>query len=88
MISEIIIYAVINIIAFFTQFLPGAGQIPLPLPWGMDDIMVQAVGSYKVLASAFPPFQTILAAFIIYLGFRIILKILKVIPFVGNTIEA
>jgi len=88
MISEIIIYSVTQVILFFAQFLPGAGIVPLKLPWGIDDIMVQAVTSYKFLASAYPPFQTVLQAFIIYISFRIVLKIVKIIPFVGNMIEA
>ena len=88
MISEIIIYGVTQVVSFFTAFLPGAGQVPLPLPWGLDSIMTQAVQAYKALAGAFPPFQTVLDAFIIYLGFRLVLKIIKVIPFVGNMIDA
>lgn len=88
MISEIIIFSVVNVIGFFTQFLPGAGEIPLKLPWGIDDIFVQAVTAFKTLAAAFPPFNTILTAFIIYISFRVIVKIIKVIPFVGNTIDA
>ena len=87
MISEIIIYAVTNVIGFFTQYLPGAGQVPLLLPWGTDAILTQAVQAYKVLAGAFPPFQTILDAFTIYIGFRIIMRVLKVIPFVGNMVD-
>lgn len=88
MISEIIIYAVVQVVSFFTAFLPGAGQVPLLLPWGTDAILLQAVTGYKLLAGAFPPFQTILTAFIIYLLFRIALKMLKVVPFVGNMIES
>lgn len=87
MISEIIIYSVVQVVTFFTQFLPGAGQVPLKLPWGIDDIMVQAMGAYHVLANAFPPFSTILTAFTIYISFRIIVKVLKVIPFVGNMLS-
>lgn len=87
MISEIIIYAVTQVITFFGQFLPGAGEVPLKLPWGIDDIVVSGVTGYRILASSFPPFQTVLTAFIIYLSFRIIMRLLKVIPFVGNTIE-
>lgn len=88
MISEIIIYSVVQVVSFFTAYLPGAGQVPLLLPWGTDSILLQAVTAYKDLAIAFPPFQTVLTAFIIYMLFRIALKILKVVPFVGNMIDS
>jgi hypothetical protein len=87
MISEIIVYAVTRVVQFFTSFLPGAGQVPLKLPWGIDDIVVSGVQGYKVLAQSFPPFQTILTAFTIYISFRIILRLMRAIPFVGNTLD-
>jgi len=56
------------------------------LPWGIDSVLVSAVGGYKALAVFFPPLTVILTAFILYLSFRVILMVLKMIPFIGRSI--
>ena len=87
MILEIIFYAVMNVASFFAQWMPGAGEVPLKLPWGIDDIMVAGIQGYKVLAQAFPPFQSVLNAFVIYILFRIGLRLLRAVPILGRTLE-
>ena len=79
---------------YFLKFLSSIGNMFgtfLPkvevLPWGIDTYLQQGVQGYKMLALYFPPFQTILTAFLIYLGFKIILQILKAIPFFGRIIR-
>lgn len=47
------------------------------LPWGLDDIISQGVGGYKLLATAFPPFDTMLTIFLIYASFRLGMLFLK-----------
>ena len=76
-----------TIVTFLAQFFPGNGQVPLLLPWGIDSIMVQGVQGYKILATAFPPFTVVLNAFLIYIGFRIALQLLKAVPVLGRTIR-
>lgn len=87
MIVEIIFYMITGIIDKLTGFV-GMGQVPLRLPWGIDDWFVQGVSGFKVLAQAFPPFNTILGAFVIYLLFRICLRLLRAVPILGRTISA
>ncbi len=87
MIFEIIMYGVTVIINFFAQFLPGNGQVPLLLPWGTDDIVSSGVAGFKVIAQSFPPFDIVLQAFLIYIGFKIILRLLKAVPILGRTLQ-
>jgi hypothetical protein len=87
MILEIIIYMVGVVLISIGSFLPGSGQVPLLLPWGIDEMVSIGVNGYKVLSTSFPPFQVVLQAFIIYIGFRIALQILKAVPILGRTIR-
>lgn len=57
------------------------------LPWGMDTYLQQGVQGYRMLMIYFPPFETVLNAFLIYLGFKIIMQVLKAIPLFGRTIR-
>jgi len=57
------------------------------LPWGIDAILIMAVGLFKAFVAIFPPMQIVFEAFLIYIGFRIILKLLRMIPFVGRAMD-
>lgn len=87
MIVELIFYILIQIVTKLTLFLPGAGQVPLKIPWGMDDILVTGVMGFKTIAQAFPPFTIVLNAFIIYFLFRIGLQLFKALPLLGRTVH-
>lgn len=87
MIAEIIFYMISSIIDLLTGFV-GHGEIPLHIPWGIDDFLVQGVTGYKILATVFPPFNTILVAFTIYLIFRISMRLLRGVPILGRTVTA
>lgn len=67
----------------FGTFLPKIDT----LPWGIDGYLQQGVQGYRMLALYFPPFQTVLDAFLIYIGFKILMQILKAIPFFGKIIR-
>ncbi len=86
MILELIMYAISVIVNMFGQFLPGNGDVPLLLPWGIDSIFNQGVTGYKILSTSFPPFAVVLDAFLIYLGFKIIIRLLKAVPVLGKTL--
>lgn len=57
------------------------------LPWGMDAVITNAVGGLKYLSIYLPFLNTVLTAFIIYLAFRIVLKVLRAVPFLGRTLD-
>lgn len=72
---------------FFAQYMPGNGDIPLKIPWGIDEILITGVSGFKNLALSFPPFGVIMQAFLIYIGFKIIMQLLKGVPILGRTIR-
>ena len=57
------------------------------LPWGMDSVVSSGISGYKGLADLFPPFETILTAFLIYIGFRFLIQVLKGVPFLGRMLS-
>lgn len=87
MILEIVFWLLMEIMSLFTFWLPNSGDVPLLLPWGIDNILVSGVGGYRMLMTVFPPFGTILSAFLIYFGFKIVIRLLRMIPIIGKTID-
>ena len=87
MIFELIIGILTYIIAAVGNYLPGGGTVPLLLPWGTDAWFSEGINGYKVLAQSFPPMGVVLSAFLIYIGFRIALRLLKGVPILGRTLS-
>lgn len=87
MVLEIIMYVIGQVISVFGVLFPNSGQVPLLLPWGLDDIIISGVSGFKVLATAFPPFTVVLQAFVIYISFKIGMQLLKGVPILGRTIR-
>lgn len=78
------LFAVLNSIGdSLTVYFP----VITELPWGIDSILLNAVLGYKKLSTYFTPLNTMLVAFVIYLGFKFSLIILRMIPFVGRAIK-
>jgi len=73
---------VMSIVAALTFWLPGAGQYPLYLPWGLDDIVVSSFTYFKSFVAVFPPLEIVLQAFLLYLGWKIAMMFLRL--FIGN----
>lgn len=70
------------ILDFFTylgEVLSSIFGIVTVLPFGIDPILVSAVGSFKAFMVIFPPLQIVFQAFMIYLGFRMTLLVFKLI---------
>lgn len=89
MIVNLIFIAFIKVLNLLTFWLPQekSGTVYL-LPWGLDEIMVSAVSGFKAMIEVFPPFGIVFNAFLIYLGFKIVLRIVRMIPLVGKYIDA
>lgn len=87
MIFEIIMYGITIIITFLGRYIPGYGDVPLLLPWGTDLWFQQGITGYKILAQSFPPMGVVLTAFLIYIGFKIAIQILKAVPILGRTLR-
>jgi len=73
MIFSFILLAVTSFLSFVFAMFPTVTE----LPWGVDNFVVSGVGYYKALMHFFPPFSTVLNAFLIYIGFRLGILILR-----------
>ena len=87
MIFEIIMYVITIVLKFLGQFLPGYGTVPLQLPWGTDAWISQGITGYEILAQSFPPMGVVMTAFLIYIGFKIAVQLLKMIPIIGRSLR-
>lgn len=80
MIIKIFISVIVLIITSITSWLPTVEE----LPWGLDDLWQTSVASFKAFIEVFPPLQIVFSAFLIYLGFRLTLILIKI--FVGSRV--
>ena len=87
MIVEIIFSIFVDLTNRFVGVWPNAGQNPLTIPFGIDNILVTGITGYKILAQAYPPFNDVLDAFIILLIFKIVLRFIKMIPIIGKSLS-
>lgn len=78
MIISFLLNAILTGLSVLFSLLPVVEE----LPFGLDAFFVSGVGGYKQLMAFFPPLETVLIAFGVYLGFRIILLIMRV--FLGS----
>lgn len=67
-------------------YVPQATKLPTFFGIDLDYYLGIGVSGYKLLMAIFPPFQTILTAAVVYLGWRLILLGLKV--FLGSRLPA
>lgn len=72
------------IIYFILQFIivvVGLAFVALPevlvLPWGLDEFMISGVSGFRSLMEFFPPFGTVLTAFLVFIGFKLSVLLLK-----------
>lgn len=77
-----IIQAIFNVIMNFFKVILGWLPIVTELPFGMDEIFVDAVGMFKSAMALFPPLQVVFTAFMVYLSFRLALIVLRL--FIGH----
>lgn len=68
--------------AFFSLF-----DVVTVLPYGVDSILVTAVGTFRGFANIFPPVTAISYTIIIYIGWRFGLMLFKATPIFGKIIH-
>jgi len=78
MITFFIIKAIISVISIVFIFMPVIEE----LPFGVDAYIEQGVSGYKLLASYFPPLDLFMDLFLIYIGYKLIMLLIKFI--LGN----
>jgi len=57
------------------------------LPLGIDAVLVQGVGYIRFLIGVFPPFGPLYAALLWVIGFKVLLKIVAMIPVVRGLLH-
>ena len=88
MILNLIFFAFLSVLNLLTFWLPQEQVNGVyVLPWGIDSIFVSAVSSFKAMVDVFPPFGIVFDAFLFYLGFKIVIRIVRMIPIVGRYID-
>lgn len=78
MIIQLILHILVSAVNVIFSWLPEVTE----LPWGIDAILLSGVSQVKAVAVYIPPLTTVLGAFMIYVGFRLTLIVLKL--FLGH----
>jgi len=73
MIIYFLLVALVYVVSLIFAVFPTVTE----LPWGVDNFMTAGVGYYKLMAESYPPFLTFFNAFVIYLGFRLSIIVLR-----------
>ena len=79
-----LIVAIPSIILDSFSILTGGASTVTVLPFGIDSILVQGVGYIYFLASVFPPISAVLTGFLFIIGFKILMKFVRLIPWFGR----
>jgi len=82
MILELLFLIIFGILSVVGIFLPGYGEVPLKLPWGVDQYVETASGWVHSFVGYVWPAEVILTVALIYLGFRLGMVFLKL--FLGS----
>lgn len=73
MITYLFLTIIITLVGIIFSMFPTIEE----LPWGLDSVLSDGVAGYKEIAEVFPPMETMMTIFLIYLGFKIALILLK-----------
>jgi len=82
MIFQILYFLIFGILSALTFWMPGYGDVPLLLPWGIDAIFVQMAGYFKGAIETLPYLQVVLTCFLIVIAFEIGMMFIKM--FLGS----
>lgn len=79
MIFELLFTIIFALLSLLTFYLPGYGQTPLQLPWGIDSLFQQMSSYFHAAINTLPYLQTTLTVFLYALLFELALLIFKII---------
>lgn len=77
MLLQLLLTILINLLNILTSWLPTVTTLPF-----IDSYLVSAMGGIHSLIENFPILQDVLTAFLIYLGFKLALLVMKL--FMGS----
>lgn len=75
MIVQFLIKAVLSLFGGLFSLFPVVHTLPL-----VDSYLVSGVGYLRFLITVFPPLDVMLTAFLYYIGFKVVLKGIAMIP--------
>jgi len=79
-----LIVAVPSIILDAFSLLTGGASTITVLPFGIDAILVQGFGYVHFIADVFPPIGAVLTGFLYVVGFKMLMKFVRLIPWFGR----
>lgn len=82
MILQILFFIIFGALSALTFFLPGYGDTPLLLPWGMDSLFVTMVSYYRGAIETLPYLSVVLTCFLYATLFEIAMFFIKL--FLGS----
>ena len=77
-----IVYGVFSIVTsplLLLNLIPNFSVTSGTLPFGTDAILVSAISMFKAVMLIFPPFAVVYQAAIVYLGFELVMFVLRLI---------
>lgn len=72
-----ILFFILTFLLTSVSFIFSALPTVTVLPWGIDEFLVSGMGQFRSLMEFFPPFATVLSAFLVYIGFRLTIILLR-----------
>jgi len=82
MIFEILFFIIFGLLSALTFWLPGYGEFPLLLPWGIDGVLQKMVSYYRGAIETLPYLEVVLQCFMYAILFELALLVLKL--FLGS----
>jgi len=82
MIFQILYFIIFGILSALSFWLPGYGDVPLLLPWGMDSLLTTASSYYHGAISTLPYLDIVMKCFLLAVTFEIAMMFIKL--FLGN----
>jgi len=79
MIIQILFMLIFGILSAMASFLPGYGDIPLLLPWGIDEVFTNMSSYFHGAIETLPYLEIVLQCFLYALLFEIALFVIKLI---------
>jgi len=72
-----ILFLLIQMLIYVFSLVLAPFPVVTELPWGVDAFFSDGMGYYRYLAEFFPPFSTVLQAFLLYIAFKLAIIVLR-----------
>jgi len=83
MIIILFLNLIVSVLGALFYVLPSVEK----LPFGIDEVIVQGAGYLSFLGDLIPPLGYLVSAFVFYIGFLMLLKVMKLVPIIRNMFD-